>query len=336
MLKSKKEFIEMKRSNIKSIKLLLLLSFSVFINASAQAQKKSADNESATKPEIFAEGIISTGDYETHPAFSPGGDTLYFLKCLADANFCTICVSYHKNNKWTSPQVVPFSGRYLDADPFVTKEGNAIYFVSNRPIHEGDAVKEDWDIWKVERKGNVWREPIHLDSPVNSNASEYFPTIADNGNLYFGSGREGGKGKADIYVCKWKDNAYAAPENLGDSINTPDNEYEPFIAPDESYLIFMATMPNGIAHADFYISYNINGQWSKAKKLPAPVNSAATEWGGKVSRDGKYFFFGSSRNRINDVLPQRENIQLYQKRLRSAGNGLGDIYRVRLDAVISR
>jgi len=60
MLKSKKEFIEMKRSNIKSIKLLLLLSFSVFINASAQAQKKSADNDPASKPEIFGEGIIST------------------------------------------------------------------------------------------------------------------------------------------------------------------------------------------------------------------------------------------------------------------------------------
>ncbi len=107
------------------------------------------------------------------------------------------------------------------------------------------------------------------------------------------------------------------PVNLGDSINTPDNEYEPFIAPDESYLIFMVTYPNGIAHADFYISYNKNGVWSKAEKLPEPINSYATEWGGKVTRDGKYFFFGSSRNKITDTLPQRENMQQYEKRLHS-------------------
>jgi len=318
--------------NIILSRLLLLCSF--YINTQLSAQQTSSSKDSSTRPEIFGEGIISTGDYETHPAFSPGGDTLYFLKCLSDANFCTICVSYYKNNKWTSPQVVPFSGRYLDADPFVTKDGNTIYFVSNRPIHEGDAVKEDWDIWKAERKGNTWGNPVHLDGPVNSSASEYFPTIADNGDLYFGSGRANGKGGADIYVSKWKGNGYEELRNLGDSINTPGNEYEPFIAPDESYLIFMAT-PNGIAHADFYISHNVNGTWSKAKKLPALVNSSATEWGGKVSPDGKYFFFGSSRNKINDRLPAQENIHTYEKRLRSAGNGLGDIYRVRLNALMT-
>jgi hypothetical protein len=46
-----------------------------------------SQNNKFEQPQIFGEGIISTGDYETHPAFSPSGDTLYFLKCLADANF---------------------------------------------------------------------------------------------------------------------------------------------------------------------------------------------------------------------------------------------------------
>ncbi len=287
-----------------------------------------AQTNQQVHPDIFGEGTISTGDYETHPAFSPTGDTLYFLKCLPDANFCTICVSYHKKGKWSSPEVASFSGKYVDADPFVTKDGNTIYFVSNRPLREGEPQKEDWDIWKTERNATSWNNPVHLDSPVNSSASEFFPTIADNGNLYFGSSRAGEKGRSDIYISKFKNNKYTVPENLGDSINTGDNEYEPFIAPDESYLIFMATVPNGITNADFYISYNLNGQWSKAKKLPSPINSTATEWGGKVTRDGKYFFFGSSRNRINDVLPQNENMQKYEERLHAAGNGLGDIYYI--------
>jgi len=84
---------------------------------------------------IFGEGVISTGDYETHPAFSPTGDTLYFLKGLPDANFFSICVSYKKNGKWSAPQVASFSGKYTDADPFVTRDGKTLYFVSNRPVH---------------------------------------------------------------------------------------------------------------------------------------------------------------------------------------------------------
>lgn len=287
----------------------------------------------APEPKIFGEGLISTGDYETHPAFSPSGDTLYFLKATTDASYFTICVSYKKDNEWSAPEVASFSGKYLDADPFVTKDGNTLYFVSNRPVNEGDSVRPDWDIWKTERTGNGWGKPVHLDSTFNSNENEFFPTIANNGNLYFGSGKQGGKGRADIYVSKFVNGKYATPENLGDSINTADNEYEPFIAPDESYMIFMATFPNGIAHADFCISYNVNGKWSKAEKLPSPVNSPATEWGGKVSPDGKYFFFGSSRANIINVLPQKENIEQVEQRLHGAGNGLGDIYYVNLSAI---
>ncbi len=282
---------------------------------------------------IFGEGIISTGDYETHPAFSPTGDTLYFLKGFPDAGFFSICVSYKKNGKWSAPRVASFSGMYTDADPFVTRDGKTLYFVSNRPINEGEPVKPDWDIWKTELTASGWGKPIHLDSTINSSASEYFPTMADNGNLYFGSGRKGGKGRADIYVSRFIDGKYTLPENLGDSINTSDNEYEPYIAPDESYLIFMATYPNGLGNADFYISHRVNGTWSKAKKLPEPINSPVTEWGGKVTRDGKFFFFGSNRNKINDVLPGREDMKAFDLRLHSAGNGLGDIYYIEMPAV---
>jgi hypothetical protein len=86
--------------------------------------------------------------------------------------------------------------------------------------------------------------------------------------------------------------------------------------------------PNSILNADFYISFYKFDHWTKAKKTPAPINSPATEWGGKMTRDGKYFFFGSSRNKIYDHLPQQENIQQYEKRLKSPGNRLGDIYQV--------
>ena len=285
------------------------------------------------EPGIFAEGVISSGDYDTHPAFAPDGNTLYFLKCSAEVVTCTICISHFKNNRWTEPVVAPFSGQYWDVDPFVTKDGKTLYFSSNRPLKEGDPAKADTDIWKVALTSQGWGEPVRLDSPVNSKGGEYYPSLADDGTIYFGSSREGGKGGSDIYRCPLVNGQYAAAENLGDSINTADNEYEPFIAPDESYLIFMATIPQGLANGDLYFSNKTNGQWSKAEKLPAPFNSAGTEWSPKVTRDGKYFFFSSTRNRKNSVLSKPETIEQLTQRLRQAGNGLADIYQVDFSAV---
>jgi Tol biopolymer transport system component len=301
--------------------IIALISFSM-------ASSDSIKFKDAKTPLLFGEGVISTGNYETHPAFSPTEDTVYFLKCTSDLGICAICVSYNKDGNWTKPEVVPFSGHYLDADPFVTKDGNTIFFVSNRPVHEGDSAKGDWDIWRVEREGNKWSNAIHLDSPLNSNADEYYPTFADDGTLFFGSRRDGGKGGSDIYMSKLTNNTYTNPENLGDSINTSNNEYEPFVAPDKSYLIFMATMPQGIMNADFYISHNNNGIWSRAKKLDTPVNSPATDWSPKVTRDGKYLFFGSTRSKINGALPKQETTEQFEKTIEDAGNGLSDIYYI--------
>lgn len=300
---------------------LILLMLVIFIASAIFCQK----------PVLFGKDVISTGAYETHPAFSPSGDTVYFLKCMADLSVCAICVSYKNNNNWSKPEVVPFSGQYQDVDPFVTKDGNTFYFASNRPIKKGDAAKDDWDVWKVTKTNNGWEEPVHLDSPVNSMASEYFPTMADNGNLYFGSSRNGGKGGADIYMIKPVNGKYKTIENLGDSINTAGNEYEPYIAPDESFMIFMAT-PDRVANADFYVSYNINGKWTKAVKLDA-VNSSTTDWGGKMSRDGKYFYFGSTRSSIISLLPQKENIEQFNKTLNAPENGLGDIYMIEVSGL---
>ena len=282
------------------------------------------------KPEVFAKDIISTGMYETHPAFSPSGDTVYFLRCIPDMSVCTIYSSIKKNNSWSMPGVVSFSGQYQDVDPFVTKDGNTFYFASNRPAKKGDSIRQDWDVWKVNKVNGHWGEPVHLDSPINTMGNEYFPTIADNGNLYFGSSRDGGKGGADIYVSKLIDGKYSSTENLGDSINTKGNEYEPYISPDESFMIFMAT-PDRIGNADFYVSYNRNGKWTKAAKLDV-VNSATTDWGGKMSRDGKYFYFGSTRTNIDQTvpsLPQKENTDQFNKRLNEPGNSLGDIYFIK-------
>ena len=285
-------------------------------------------------PMIFQEGIISVGDYESHVDFSVGGDTLMFVKSGPDVSKWTLCYSTYKNGRWLMPEVAPFSGQYMDADPYFTPDGKALYFISNRPIKEGDPAKADMDIWKMEKSKSGWMKPERLSDVINSNASEYYPTMAANGTLYFGSRRTDGKGNADIWKSVRVNGEYTTPVNLGENVNTEGSEFEPYVSPDESYMIFMAARPDDLANADLYISYNRGGVWTKAEKLPEPFNSAVTEFSPKVTKDGKYFFFASARNINPSTTSKRETMADVQKRLHSAGNGLGDVWFVDVGMVV--
>src|SRR3989304_4100711 len=96
-------------------------------------------------PQVFAPGVISTEDYESHPEFTPDGKTLYFLKNAPNFGHWTICIAEFKNGKWSTPEVASFSVQYNDADPFITPDGSKFFFISIRPMDT--AQKQDLDIW---------------------------------------------------------------------------------------------------------------------------------------------------------------------------------------------
>ena len=285
-----------------------------------------------SEPTIFAPGIISTGDYEGAEEFSPDAKTLYYLKLTPDFNFWTMVFSRFENGKWTQPQVAPFSGRYSDGDPFITADGKRMFFVSRRPIDAKVSPNAEGrtDVYMMGKTSNgEWSEPQNLGIPVNSEGSEFFPTLTNDGTLYFGSSRKGGLGGVDLYRSKFINGNFQEPENLGDAINTKYDEYEPFIAPDESYLIFMADgRPDGLGGYDLYISYNKNGKWTKAQNLGAPINTAANELSPKMTREGRYFFWTSSRNLVDKPKVKSWTIEELTNAVRAPGNGLGDIYYI--------
>ena len=141
-----------------SIVFLLLINLTGLVKVStAQTVKSFSAQSPLSEPRIFAEGVISSGDHDSHPAFSPDGDTLYFVRMAPDFSKWTIFVSYYKSGKWSEPEIAPFSGQYWDADPFFTQDGNTLYFISNRPLKEGEPQK-DFDIWKIAKMKNgiIW------------------------------------------------------------------------------------------------------------------------------------------------------------------------------------
>jgi hypothetical protein len=79
-----------------------------------------------------------------------------------------------------------------------------------------------------------------LPEPVNTPHFESYASDTAAGTLYFFSRRPGGKGRSDLWRCAGSGGKYAEAVNL-EPLNTEYEEWDPFIAPDESYLIFCST-----------------------------------------------------------------------------------------------
>jgi len=320
----------MRRRSVFALSIILLAVGSV----PAGPESKAPPYDSSTplrEPTLFVRDIVSTGDDESHPAFTPDGRTLYFLKNTPTFDFWTIVVSRFQDDRWQEPQVAPFSGLTSDADPFVTRDGSKLFFISTR--RAPGKTTDDLDLWVVERSGTDWGEPQRLPEPVNSPGSEWFPTVADDGTLYFGSDREGGLGETDLYRCRLVNGRYGAPEPLGSPVNSSADEVEPCIAPDQSFLIFAAAgRPGARGTFDLYLSEARDGGWSEPVALGGGVNSPAWDFSPRLTPDGKYLFFTSSR-RLDRKKPDRPRTypELIRK-LRGPGNGLRDIYQIELSA----
>jgi len=286
------------------------------------------------QPTLFGPGIISTGDMELNAAFAPDGRTLYFTKRTPKFQLWTILVSTLKDSRWSIPRVAEFSGQYGDFDPFISPDGSQLFFSSNRPA-PGKSKKNDFDIWMVKKTGAGWTTPANLGADINTESQEYYPSVSSTGTLYFSSNREGGKGSGDIYRSRMENGKYSKPENLGDEINSKYFEGDPYIAPDESFLIFVSyNRPDSLGDGDLYVSLNQNGHWTAARHLGPPVNSSALDFCPNMSPDGKYFFFTSERGFADQQLTKPLTYDQLMKQIRSPGNGLGDIYKIDAKVVL--
>ncbi|NCD69106.1 TolB family protein [Mucilaginibacter agri] len=241
--------------------------------------------DSTAHPEVFAPGVISSASSEWSTSMSPRGDTVFFCR---GASYWTVCYATKVAGQWTRPRVAPFSGRYNDTDPFISPDGKRLFFVSNRPMTGNGEPQKNYHLWYVDRVANhSWSAPKHLDSPVNLDGSNnYAPSVSAKGTLFFCSrGREGNKGMCG-YFAKWLGDHYAKPERLillGD-----EDVQDPFIAPDESYIIFLSGK-------DLYYSRKDGQTWAKAEKLGPQVNNGDPNSSPYISPDGKTLYYSSSR-----------------------------------------
>jgi len=305
---------------------LTLCFFAITITLGAQNISLTLDSP-PEQLSMLGENSISSHINERDFALSPDGKEIYFTLSTPKSSFQTIVFCRKgKGGSWTAPEVAPFAGSFSDLEPAFSSDGNTLYFASNRPL-SGTSPK-DFDIWKVTRVGSGWSNPENLGAEINTQADEFYPSITNSGSLYFTAAYEGGVGKEDIYVSHFKDNSFQKPMAIDTAINTRFYEFNAFVAPDESYILFTSYgRKDDTGGGDLYISTKDgSGKWQAARNLKS-LNSRQLDYCPFVSPDGKSLFFTSERHQLPVSFSE---VKATAKTIREAAinpaNGTGNIY----------
>jgi len=157
--------------------------------------------------------------------------------------------------------------------------------------------KKSSAIYSSTKSGDGWNEPALLDATINvpgSNTQQPFVT-ADGKYLLFASDRSGGEGGFDLWYAELDASGKpGVPMNMGNTINTPQDEQAPFYHDASKTLVFSSNGRIGMGGYDFFQSKGSIGSFSAPVNFGYPVNSV---------KDDIYFTSrGGAKNILEDVL----------------------------------
>lgn len=216
-------------------------------------------------PEIFAPGIVSTKDLEISGVFSSDLSEFYFSRQSAGGALQSYVLRY-VNGAWLQSE---FEG---DTEGlFLSPDGNT--------MHLGSAYRE--------RTSAGWSERKSLGPPFDEIPIMRL-SASGSGTYVFDEREEIGT----LRYSRITTGKREAPKAFGDEINSGKWTAHPFIAVDESYLIWDSERAGGYGETDLYISFRQqDGSWGKALNMGAAINSEYEDGVGTVTPDGAYFFF---------------------------------------------
>jgi len=247
-----------------------------------------------TTPQIFAPGIVSTPAHEFSCSFTPDGKEFYFTRMDPKRGQNLIFVTKCIDEIWTNPEVVPFIQNRMSFEPRVTPDGSRLYFTSEKPVpgQEGFGM----NIWYVERKGEGWSNPINPGRFLNPDKAMCVSVTLD-GTIYT-SDISGGPGTEGIAVARLIDGNYKRLERLPAPINVGAQDMYPYIAPDESYLIFASRRQSPPSSSGLFVSFrNPDRTWGEPRSIDLGFPAGLPF----VSPDGKYLFFTAGERGKSDI-----------------------------------
>ncbi len=297
-----------------------------------------------TKPEIFAPGVISGPANDLSPAFSPDGRTVFFTR--ANAVQSVILVSHLSGGGWSRPEIAPFSGEWRDLEPTMAPDGSYMIFASNRPLRAygtgldafyNGAVQsgKGGNLWRVDRTSSGWSEPRRLPEIINSDSSIFSPSIAGDGSLYFMK-PAGARTRFHLFRAQYSQGAFTTPVELPISASDDVGDFDPAVAPDESFIVFSsARLPD--KGTSLFIAFHTNGKWSNPVYMGDTVSApGSSNIEARLGPDRHTLYFSTTRV---TSMPQPGDMRTARERLAQMeawDNGLANIWRVSLAPWLAR
>jgi len=185
----------------------------------------------------------------------------------------------------------------------ISADGRTLIFTS---CQRSDVIGS-CDLYVSYKRGDEWSAPINMGRRINTKAWETQPTLsADGRTLYFVSRRRGGYGNADIWVSRLQtDNTWGYPENLGPTINTPEDDLSPFIHVNAQTLYFASKGHLGLGGFDIFKSELSDKGWTQPENLGYPINDESDQQALFITADGLRAFFSKSTRTQSQGLQSR-------------------------------
>ncbi len=263
-------------------------------------------------------------------ALSSDGHELYLTLESIGKDVSQIIRSTKQPNGWSKPEIASFSGQFKDLEPFLHPNGLQLFFASNRDSKQ-QVSNEHFDIWMTQRASidAAWGLPVRLNDHINTpDGNEFYPSVANNGNLYFTATKQDGMGKEDIYISRWVEGEYTVAEVLPATINSETFEFNAFINADESMLLFSSFgRKDGLGGGDLYVSYQSEGQWQQAVNLGPEINSKQLDYCPFYDPKNLTLYWTSNQSKLTQLPATEKDFDQWLKLMTTGSNGFSKIYR---------
>ncbi|MGC8898678.1 MAG: TolB family protein [Bacteroidota bacterium] len=208
-----------------------------------------------------------------------------------------IFVANYESGKWSEAKILPrpASSSLNEGTPAIAADGRTAIIARSY----GENSVGGTDLYRATFDGKTFVHIENLGAAVNSKYWDSQPTLSRDGSmLIFASDRPGGYGGVDLWMTiREKGGVWSAPVNLGATINTPGDEYSPFIASDGITLFFASDGgKESTGKLDIYYAYYQGDiHWSEARALGGIFNSPSNDAFPCLSSDRTKLYFASDR-----------------------------------------
>ncbi|WP_422361010.1 hypothetical protein [Reichenbachiella sp.] len=247
------------------------------------------------EPEAFLSEFVPAGQLAHGGVLSPDG--LQYFLTLSDSNFqyFNVVMSENKNGKWSETEPAFFNSSYDEHGVSFTANQQYIYFSSTRPIHK-DSLPNSWQIWRCRKISKGWSEPEWVELPSMSGQLVSHPSFTRSDRMYFHAGKTD-YSQLSIYYADQNDGNFSAPRMVDFTINLEGLQITPYIAADESFLIF-GHVADGTER--LYLSKNIKGEWQSPLALSDKINHNCKA-NPFVATDTKFLYYASGEFNDNGI-----------------------------------